>query len=295
MAAHAAFSIKFSQTTVSEAAPLRWLASHVVRNMRREPYRFPTVTKVVYDDILTRKLPTPQEQADNLIVWLGQQLDGTPVGRVRERVDVIGAIIGTRGEDWSERNVEYVANYLRSKDLITLGWDSGGDPPPRMGIGLTFAGWARYYALERTVTQSRNAFMAMQFNDPAVDGVYKECFVTAVTQTGFSLRRLDEKPEAGLIDNRLRVEIRAAAFLIADLTHRNAGAYWEAGYAEGLGKPVIYTCSRPAFEDAGTRPHFDVNHHTTIIWDADDLTEAAEQLKATIRNTLPAAAKMQDN
>ena len=38
--------------------------------------------------------------------------------------------------------------------------------------------------------------------------------------------------------------IRDAKFVIADLTHDNNGAYWEAGYAEGLGKPVIYICEK---------------------------------------------------
>ena len=50
-----------------------------------------------------------------------------------------------------------------------------------------------------------------------------------------------------MIDDRLRVEIQSARFLIADLTHENRGAFWEAGYAEGLGKPVIYTCEESVF------------------------------------------------
>jgi nucleoside 2-deoxyribosyltransferase len=63
-----------------------------------------------------------------------------------------------------------------------------------------------------------------------------------VAATGFILRRLDDEPKAGLIDDRMRAEIQASRFVIVDLTHMNRGAYWEAGYAEGLGKPVIYTC-----------------------------------------------------
>ena len=46
--------------------------------------------------------------------------------------------------------------------------------------------------------------------------------------------------------------IRDAKFVIVDLTHDNHGAYWEAGYAEGLGKPVIYVCKKDKFE---TRVH----------------------------------------
>jgi nucleoside 2-deoxyribosyltransferase len=80
--------------------------------------------------------------------------------------------------------------------------------------------------------------------------------------------------------------------LIADLTHANNGAYWEAGYAEGLGKPVIYRCNRAVFERE--RTHFDTNHHLTVIWDPAAPTEAAEQLKATIGATLPDEAQLED-
>jgi nucleoside 2-deoxyribosyltransferase len=103
---------------------------------------------------------------------------------------------------------------------------------------------------------------------------------------------LIDNPKAGLIDNRLRVEILTSRFLIADLTHGNAGAYWEAGYAEGLGKPVIYTCEERIFEGKGT--HFDTNHHYTVRWRKDKFKETADDLKATIRATLPAEAKLED-
>lgn len=56
--------------------------------------------------------------------------------------------------------------------------------------------------------------------------------------------------------------------MLADLTDENRGAYREAGYAEGSGKPVIYICKREKFRKAKT--HFDTNHCTTITWSADD-------------------------
>jgi nucleoside 2-deoxyribosyltransferase len=117
-----------------------------------------------------------------------------------------------------------------------------------------------------------------------------EVFRPAVEQTGFRLEHLDDEPAAGQIDDRLRVEIRMCRFLIADLTDDNRGAYWEAGYAEGLGKPVIYTCNKFYFEKEGT--HFDTNHHQTVVWDPGNPNKAAEDLKATIRATLPFEAKM---
>ncbi len=46
--------------------------------------------------------------------------------------------------------------------------------------------------------------MAMKFNDAELDDVYKKFFKPAVDQTNFTLKRIDEYPEAGIIDLRLR-------------------------------------------------------------------------------------------
>jgi nucleoside 2-deoxyribosyltransferase len=134
--------------------------------------------------------------------------------------------------------------------------------------------------------------MAMPFGDALLDRMFSECFKPAVARTGFDLRRIIDNPPAGLIDDRLRVEIRRSRFVVCELTKRNPGAYWEAGFAEGLGRPVIYTCEKTYFRTEGT--HFDTNHCHTVLWIGDNLPEAAEQLKATIRATLPGEAKLTD-
>jgi hypothetical protein len=156
----------------------------------------------------------------------------------------------------------------------------------------TAKGWLRIEQLRRGRSDSKKIFMAMQYGEPELDDVVAHCFRPAVEATGFRLERLDTRPRAGLIDDRLRVEIRTSRFLIADLTHGNQGAYWEAGFAEGLGKPVIYTCRRDVFTEKKT--HFDTNHHLTVAWDKSDLANAGELLKATIRATLPDEAKLVD-
>lgn len=88
------------------------------------------------------------------------------------------------------------------------------------------------------------------------------------------------------------VMIRRCKFLLADLTHGNKGAYWESGYAEGLGKHVIYLCKKEIFDKEKT--HFDTNHCTTVIWDSNNIDEAVENLKATIRTTFPEEALITD-
>jgi hypothetical protein len=133
--------------------------------------------------------------------------------------------------------------------------------------------------------------MAMKFNQPDLDDAVK-CFRLAVERTGFKLRVLTDGQPAGLIDDQLRAAILAARFVIADLTHGSHGAYWEAGFGEGLGLPVIYTCEKTAWQEQGT--HFDTNHLNTIIWDPQDLKNAEDRLVATIRATFRADAKQTD-
>ena len=107
------------------------------------------------------------------------------------------------------------------------------------------------------------------------------------------LFRLDEEPKAGLIDDRLRDAIRSSRFLVADLSDENPGAYWEAGYAEGLGKPVIYTCARNVWQGKAT--HFDTSHYRTVIWDLSAGAEARRDLVAAIRATLREEARMSED
>ncbi len=133
----------------------------------------------------------------------------------------------------------------------------------------------------------------MEYQDPELDRVVDDHFLPAVSLAGFTLRRLDDQPRAGLIDDRLRVEIKACRFLIADLSHGNRGAHWEAGYAEGLSQPVIYTCRDDVFNDPNHEhhPHFDTNHHLTVIWDPANIEDACRRLKETIRATMPDAQR----
>lgn len=221
------------------------------------------------------ELPLPREQADNLVIWLGNQLRGRTGGIIGKLKAVkVAGITGATTED----DANSILRQLKEVRLIEF--DNG--------YGLSLKGWDKFFELERTVVDSRIAFMAMPFGDDLLDRVYREYFRPAVKQTGFDLRRIDDDPRAGLIDHRLRVEIRRSRFLIAELTGGNKGAYWEAGFAEGLGRPVFYSCRDDVFKARGT--HFDTEHCHTIRWKEDQLDEAARELKETIRATLPAEA-----
>ena len=162
----------------------------------------------------------------------------------------------------------------------------------KVRLSLSLIGWNRYAALKQKAVNSRTAFMAMKFGDTVLDAVVRDHFRPAVAKTGFELRLLTDEQPAGLIDNQLRAAILSARFLIADLSHGNPGAYWEAGFADGLGLPVIYTCQLEKW--AISKTHFDTNHMLTVEWDTRDPAKAGEKLTAIIRATLRAEAKQAD-
>lgn len=259
----------------------RAILSHALRQ-RSDP-RTVITTYVVDQFLATTKLPTPPTQAENLILWVGTNCSDPghlmPIDE-NSLTAVIGAI--------SPEGVDYVARDLTNQGLLERDRTS-----ETQRVRLTLAGWRHHDELKRGRVDSRTAFMAMKFGDDDLDAMYKNVFVPAVKQTGFNLTRLDTTAKAGLIDDHLRVAIITSRLILADLTHGNFGAYWEAGYAEGKDKPVIYTCRKDVFEEKST--HFDTNHHTHVMWDPTDPEGTEQRLKDTIRATLPAEAAMTDD
>jgi hypothetical protein len=231
-------------------------------------------------------LPTPAEQADILILWIGDHQPSSAES-VKIPVPEVSAWIGAA---ITPNNPNSRLGWLLEQDEVKRLVETRDPSGPL--VRLNMAGWQRYDALTRAQVESRTAFMAMQFGEEELNRVFSDCFKPAVEATGFRLRVLTDGQPAGLIDDQLRVALRTSRFVIADLTHDNNGVYWEAGFAEGLGRPVIYTCRKQKWD--ATKSHFDTSHLNTIIWDPENLQDAATGLTATIRNTLPAESKMTD-
>ena len=261
--------------------------SHVVRKAH-ESGQYILIDTFTAEAILANPLPRPREQANLLIQWLAINSPG-PGESIQIDYDNHGAIVGAK----SHAGFALLVDHLLSTGIGTGPHSKFQSGESVAQIALTFAGWDAYEDLRLGGNTYRKAFMAMKFGDAILDNFLGSCLKPAAKRAGFDLFKLDDRPKAGLIDDRMRVEIRASDFIVADLTHDNLGAYWEAGFAEGLGKPVIYTCERSKFE--ATRTHFDTNHHLTIVWDSSSAELAGQQLTETIRATLPHLAKLTDS
>jgi hypothetical protein len=267
----------------------RSVMSWALRRMHRPDHAH---LRVIKDDELpsfwTERLPNPRQLADSLIFWIGDN-QSTPTAVAEVPRAEVAATIGlhiTSGDD--NPGMSWLIGQLHTKSLF--------EQTPRQGdvvaFRLSMAGWDEYERLRKGAIESRTAFMAMKFGDATLDNVIETCFRPAVARAGFELRKLTDRQPAGLIDDQIRASLLTGRFVIADLTHGSHGAYWEAGFAEGLGRPVIYTCEQEAWNEKKT--HFDTNHMLTIIWKATDLDKTGNELTATIRATLRAEAKQTD-
>ena len=264
---------------------LRAKGSHYVRK-RLESGEQVRIYSNDIQAIIDAELPSIIEQANNLLRHFatitkepGKTLQ---IANAEEWIGVTGAI--------TKDGVDALLLYLINENYLII--PTRNQPSI---FSMTVRGWVHYEQIQKQAKDSTIAFMAMQFRDDELDKIVDEVFRDAVEQTGFRLQKLTDDQKAGLIDDQIRVQIRRSRFLIADLTHANNGAYWEAGFAEGIGIPVIYTCKQAVFDDEEKKPHFDTNHHLIVMWGPDKPEEAAKKLKATIRATLPEAAKMEDD
>lgn len=230
------------------------------------------------------KLPTPAQQVVNLVRTIGVRKEAS--GEDTPFTVSLAAEVGC----YNSANLQHLVEELVERKLIVR--RGTAKLPQRRGgelhtsrYDLTLDGWEMFEREKRGGIAGSYGFLALKFGDAELDAFVATHLKPAVKDAlGFEIVDMRDVGRAGLIDNIMREQIRDAAFVIADLTHNNLGAYWEAGYAEGLGKPVIYICQKTMFETAKT--HFDTNHSTTVLWLADDPDLLKRELVATLRRSL---------
>lgn len=226
------------------------------------------------------QLPSPSEQAVNILKFFGDQIQtsGEPAKNPgKSFVSMIGAP--------NRAGALRLVRQLADDGLLIIAnrsYQSTADEPD--GIDLSLKGWTQWEAERRGKIIGSHGFIALQFGDAELDNFLKDVIKPAVDQLGYRLEDMRDAARAGIIDNVMRARIRDAAFVLVDLTHANLGAYWEAGYAEGLGKTVLYLCKRDVFDNKST--HFDTNHCTTVMWDTSTPEAFADDLLATLRRSL---------
>lgn len=145
---------------------------------------------------------------------------------------------------------------------------------------ISAKGWEKVSEMERSESNSQG-FIAMAFRNETKE--ISDAFKRAINRCGYLPRRIDEKEHNNQIVPEILFEISRSKFVVVDITYPNYGAYYEAGYAEALGKEVIICCRDKEF-NGENKPHFDIAQKSTIVWkDESDLEERLyRRIEATV-------------
>ena len=126
---------------------------------------------------------------------------------------------------------------------------------------------------------SNQAFVAMCF-DPSEKDVYDEGIKPALKACELKSIRIDLKEHNEDIVDEILMEIKRSRCVVADFTGGRQGVYFEAGFARGLGIPVIWLVHKDRLDDL----HFDTRQYNHILYkNAEELRKKLEnRIRATV-------------
>ena len=173
-----------------------------------------------------------------------------------------------------EHELNYMIEYLTNSSYIEF--VEGVSSEKWCDISITPEGYARVDVLQKNSSRGRKVLVAMKFGDETKN--LREAIRKGIKDAEYEAVFIDEVQHNDFITPELLKHIRDSKFVVVDLTHQNNGAYFEEGYAMGLGKPVIQLCKK------GVNLHFDIAQKNTIMWETeDDIPERlTNRIKATI-------------
>lgn len=200
----------------------------------------------------------------------------------------LGPMVDILDTDFTQ--CHFLLEFLEENDYVTL---SGTETV------LSSKGWARIDELQKSDINNKNIFVSMSF-DKSVEAT-RDAIRQGIIASGFSPEFIDEIIHNHQIMPEMFRLIRECKMLILEISDPNFGAYYEAGYALGLGKEVIICCNESVFvnkeitikgkkitykekEKFGKYllPHFDIAQKQILVWkNNEDLTKKlAEWIKA---------------
>ncbi len=146
---------------------------------------------------------------------------------------------------------------------------------------MTPEGWGEIDRFETSNIESKQAFVAMWFDDEMIS-TWENGLSKGIEDAGYSALRIDNKEHNDKICDEIIAEIRRSKFVVADFTKNRGGVYFEAGFALGLGIPVIWTVQQAFLQGEGV--HFDTRQYNHIDYKTPD--ELRNRLNNRIRATI---------
>ena len=255
-----------SQETIEDAESLnnadRWRISAWICEYSPQLLKWEDI-----EQALAAKVPGLLHRAERMLAELNHRYPG---GNNFLASDAYAKLIGI---GWNRHGGEarYLFEQVLGKELSFV--ETLGDGVCR----VTPKGLLHLEGRRTTVTAV--GFCAMWFSEE-VAPLWTSVIEPATRLAGYEPLRIDGKQHNGKIDDEIMASIRGSRFVIADFTGNRGGVYYEAGFAHGLGLPVIFMCRE------GDELHFDIRQYNCIFWKPDGLEDAQQKLKNRILATL---------
>lgn len=251
-----------------------WIIDHQPRTVKDFPLsslEYPEVTTRVVGGAVKQPLMPVQDRAERLLRLIALR-SVTIGGQVSIQDDLQSALAWS--ESTTDVEVYFCLDYLQQSGWLKLIKFTDID----YMATVTVAGYMKMSEHKVNVDSSQ-AFVAMWFSE-CMESLFDKGIRIAVEEAGYRPLRIDQKPDINKIDDEIISEIRRSKFVVADFTHgadgARGGVYYEAGFASGIGIPVIYSCRKDMVENI----HFDTRQYAHILW------ETPEQLRSSLRHRI---------
>ena len=305
----------FNLTPVERARLTTWLVDRrregvkcpeinptVIENIKlSKNLQFSQKKKRFFDYLLSYNIRIGEDVQLTPLPVDGGQVDYKKTWQLWFRFNEISAWIESSNRDETSKFIDYmlefkIIRYESEKHLFSL----------------TVTGWEALEDYQSLRADSNQVFVAQWFggkkNMDEMNKLFDEGIAKAVEDSGLGLKalRIDRKDHNDKICDEIIAEIRRSKLVVADFTCDSAtpapgeptdaivngdkadderillirgGVYYEAGFAHGLGIPVIFTCRI----DCTKAIHFDTQQYNHILW--KDEADLAQKLKQRIRAT----------
>lgn len=107
-------------------------------------------------------------------------------------------------------------------------------------------------------------FVAMSFDKDLEEAYEKGILPALKIDCKLDPMRVDKVYHDEKICNKIIAEIRLSQFVVADFTKHKPNVYFEAGFALGLGRPVMWSCRKDDFTKE--KAQFDTRQYPHIVW-----------------------------
>ena len=214
----------------------------------------PRIDSTLMQDLIQWSLPNVRRRTE---LFLQEAIALTP-NQLSETFSVTDIKLKIASWSYLDSDCRDLAQYLLSENALVRSGRVADIDNYRVTVRGHFV--AEDQSARRA--SSSQCFVAMWF-DATVQSAFTEAIRPAILNAGYEPIRIDMSQHINKIDDEIIAEIRRSAFLVADFTGQRGGVYYEAGFAHGLGKRVIFTCHTDAMKDL----HFDVRQYNTIVWE----------------------------